>query len=185
MTVRPLASLAAVLLWLPLVALWLAWALVAAVLRELLNDVFKVRKATCRRWVPLPRFPRWGRIRAWLPGRRRQPPAEARPVRRMSSRKRANLVAVLADRDGLYCQECGCGLDPTAHHRSNEHPEVHHLVAWCFAKGEPWCDTPVNLVLLCQRDNLAIGNGTTRRLEGKRRELLDYYGYEVVGATSR
>lgn len=178
MTSHPLASLAAVLLWLPLVALWLALALVVAVLRELLNDGLRVRKATCRRWVPLPRFPSPRRIAAWMPGRRRQPPVEARSIRRMSSRQRANLVAVLADRDGLTCQQCGCDLDPTAYHRDNEHPEVHHLVAWCFAKGYDWCDTPVNLVLLCQRDNLAIGNGTTHRLEAKRLALLDHYGYQ-------
>ncbi len=178
MTHRPLATLAALLLWLPLVVLWLALALVVAVLRELLNDVLGVRKATCRRWVPLPRFPSPRRIAAWMPGRRRQPPVEARSIRRMSSRQRANLVAVLADRDGLACQQCGCQLDPTAYHRDNEHPEVHHLVAWCFAKRYDWCDTPLNLVLLCQRDNLAIGNGTTPRLEAKRLALLDYYGYQ-------
>lgn len=181
MTLRPFASLLAFLLWLVATALWLV---VLAV--QMFRFVWKPTAARGRRLSrQMPAFPRWGRIRDRVPGHRRQ--VDVRPVepRRMSSRQRANLVAVLAHRDGLWCQECGCPLDPTAHHRSNEHPEVHHLVAWCFAKGEEWCDEPVNLVLLCQRDNLAIGNGTTRRLEGKRRELLDYYGYEVVGATSR
>jgi hypothetical protein len=35
-----------------------------------------------------------------------------------------------------------------------------------------------NLVLLCCPDTRRIGDGTTRRLEAKRRELRAYYGHE-------
>lgn len=177
MTRRPVASFAASAIWLVLAALWLVWTVAVAAVWLLLALAGRQRDArrVARGFLG---FPRPARIAARMPGRRRQAPAEARSIRRMSSRRRGELVAVLADRDGLSCQDCGCTLDPTAHHLADEHPEVHHLVAWCKAKGLWWCDHPVNLVLLCGPCNRRIGDGTTRRLEAKRHELLAYYGYQ-------
>jgi 5-methylcytosine-specific restriction endonuclease McrA len=176
MTRRPFATLVALLvLWPVLTALWLGW-LAVLVLAYCAASTKRGRRKVMR---ALPRFPSPWRIRDRIPGRRRQADQGYPAPRRMTSTQRAARVALLADRDGLVCQECGCDLDPTAHHRADEHPEVHHLVAWSHCAHEWWADHPVNLVLLCQPCHAPLGaDGTTPRLRAKRRELLAWYGYE-------
>ena len=173
---RYLAGPLAAALWLLLAVLWLAYTLLIAgvwlLASESKRQRRKVAKAFC--W-PL----RYGRVLGWFPQLRPAPEAVAvGEPKRMSSRQRAELVAVCADRDGLRCQECGRQLDPTVHHLEDEHPELHHLVAWCRAKGSWWCDHPVNLVLLCGPDNRSIGNGTTPTLEAKRATNWRYYRFD-------
>ena len=174
--VGPLAAA----LWLLLAVLWLAYRIAAKAARRALPPIL--------RWlIPRPSYRpfRYRRVLGWFPQRQRRPrlagvPSGAEP-KRMSSRQRAELVAVCADRDGLVCQECGARLDPTVHHLKDEHPELHHLVAWCRAKGLWWCDHPVNLVLLCGPDNRSIGNGTTPTLEAKRAALWRHYRIDQPG----
>jgi hypothetical protein len=143
----------AVVLWLVLVVLWLTWAVLVYVLVR--------RRRTRRRLTP--DFPRLFRIR---PGR-----VEPAGPQRMSYGEKSRRLAQLVARDGLWCQECGLELRLDVHHDEDDHPEVHHLVAWSICRGEWWADELFNLVLLCGPHNRAIGTGTTPTLEQLRAEL--------------
>lgn len=83
----------------------------------------------------------------------------------MSPATKGRRLAQLAARDGLWCQQCGLELDLDVHHLEDAHPEVHHLVAWSVCRGEWWADDLVNLCLLCQTCNRAVGVGSTVRLD--------------------
>jgi hypothetical protein len=143
----------AVVAWLVLVVLWLVWAVGVYLL---------VRR---RRWRQrlTPDFPRLFRIR---PG-----PAPDGP-QRMSYGEKSRRLAQLVARDGMWCQECGLELRLDVHHTDDDHPEVHHLVAWSICRGEWWANELFNLCLLCGPHNRRIGAGTTPTLERLRTELL-------------
>jgi hypothetical protein len=149
---RAALGVLAVVAWLVLVVLWLVWAVLVYVLVR--------RRRTRRRLTP--DFPRLFRIR---PGRAPDGP------QRMSSGEKSRRLAQLVARDGLWCQECGLPLRLDVHHTEDDHPEVHHLVAWSICRGEWWANELFNLALLCQTHNRVIGAGTTSTLERLRADL--------------
>jgi hypothetical protein len=138
--------------WLVLAVLWLVWAVLVYVLVR--------RRRTRRRLTP--DFPRLFRIRTG--------PVPTGP-QRMSYGEKSRRLAQLVDRDGLWCQECGLPLRLDVHHLEDDHPEVHHLVAWSICRGEWWANELFNLCLLDGPCNRAVGTGTTPTLERLRAEL--------------
>lgn len=136
--------------WLALAILWVAWAVLVCLL------------ASRRRWRRrlIPDFPNLARMATWTP-RSRRPVAP----KRMSTSTKGRRLAQLVDRDGVMCQQCGLELRLDVHHDDDDHPEVHHLVAWSRCRSEWWADDLVNLCLLCGPCNRGIGAGSTWRLD--------------------
>lgn len=155
MTSRPLASLVAFLLWLVATTLWLAWT-AALALAYCCCGTKRGRRKVQRAYV---RFPRWGRIAAWLPGRRRQPQRpvvvtmERQRVQR-TAREREALVLLLRRRDGDCCQLCGGVLDFAAPQSDPLAEEVDHVIP--FSLGGD-CDVS-NLTLAHRACNQRKGN---------------------------
>jgi hypothetical protein len=152
---RTVLGALAVALWLLLAVLWLVWAVGVYLL---------VRRRRWRRKLT-PDFPRLSRL---LP---RDQTARPSTPQRMSSAEKSRRLAQLVARDGLWCQECGLELRLDVHHDEDDHPEVHHLIAWAICRGEWWANELFNLCLLCGPCNRAVGTGATPTLERMRAEL--------------
>lgn len=162
---RAAIAVVALVLWLVLAVLWVAWSVLVVVL---------VQRRRWRRML-IPDFPNLARMAGWPPT-----PERRSGPRRMTASQKARRLAQLVARDGLWCQECGLELRLDVHHDEDDHPEVHHLVAWSLCRGEWWADELVNLVLLDGPCNREIGTGITPTLRRKQEALLALYGLEAA-----